>query len=526
MKLWQDQSMSLLEGVMIQARFKKIQANLQYFKTNHRCTQNILALCTIFCTFLNYINFVQILKYMDNLVKKILDFNRFHHLFSSSDRILLAVSGGVDSMVLLDVFCSLLEKHRMDLAVVHLDHQLRPSAEMETQFVQKECENRRIRFYSESIDIERQSTIRKTSLETAAREVRYDFFQRMLKKHSCGKVATGHNAGDQAETVLDRLVRGTGLTGLGGIRPKRGPYIRPLLPVTRREIKDYAVKNNINWIEDESNTDIRYRRNKIRHNLLPVLEKEYNPGIAKSLFRLASSMQETFDFVDHERKRAFNDCLIERTDEKIVLDIIKYLAYFGIVQKYILLYAMELLSGEGCLRFETFEKIQVHFAKKPKLFRPNQHIWMYCSDKELVLYKDRAGIKNVTIDKIPGDYGLWDGYIFEIKRVPYSLNGLKGKKDAFTEYIDPETVELPLKVRPVKKGDRFFPLHFGGHEKKLSDFFVDNKVPLYLRKRIPLVTCRDRIIWIGGYRLDDRFKITERTKTVLKLRLRKDSERI
>ncbi|MBN1997553.1 tRNA lysidine(34) synthetase TilS [candidate division KSB1 bacterium] len=462
---------------------------------------------------------------MGNLLKKVLDFNKQHLLFSKNDRILLAVSGGIDSMVLLEVFYSLRNDWNLQLAVAHLNHKLRPSADREADFVQKECEARRIEFYCESINIRDESKKRKTSIETAARAVRYDFFRRTMEKLHFNIVATGHNTNDQAETVLAFLLRGSGVTGLGGIKPKREQYIRPLLGVTRKEIEKFAIEHNIVWHEDESNKDIQFRRNKIRHQLIPFLEKNFNPNMPKTLFRLASAMQETFHYLEHERKVAFRECLIEQTDKKIVLDINKYLAYFYIVQKYILLYAIERLSGEGFLAFETISEIQNHlYKKKPKLFRLNPHIWIYCCDRELVLLKNQTEIKSVTINKIPGEYRLWDGYIFEINSVPFSLDEITGKKDFLTEYIDPQTVELPLLVRTVKNGDKFYPLHFSGHSKRLSDYFVDQKIPLYQRNRIPLITCKNQIIWIGGCRLDDRFKIKQKTKTVLRLQLRKKIE--
>lgn len=457
-----------------------------------------------------------------NLVNQFLQYNRAHRLFTGGDRIIIALSGGLDSVVLFELFYQIKQQYNLTLHAVHFNHQLRSEAsDGDETFVKQLCASKKIPLTIERFDVGAYCVKNKLSTETGARECRYSFFRKMAKWLDFPHVATAHNANDNAETILDHIIRGAGLRGLRGIAAKRDIFIRPLLFAGREEIELFARENNIAFREDATNKDIVYKRNRIRHVVLPVLKEQFNPRIIDALNHLGANMTEVDKYIEFETEKAFNNCLKFKDKQKIILDIEDFLAYFTALQKRILVYSLDLIGQDPRLAdFDFYQRLEQVLQKKQsgKIFNITKQLHITADKQNLVIWQDPPDLKALTHVIIPGEYPFWEKHIFEIKKSkkPLEFHG----KDKTSEWIDADKIVEPLQIRAVKPGDRFHPVNFGG-SKKVSDFFIDEKIPVYERYTIPILTCKTGIIWICGQRLDDRFKITDKTKKVLNIRLRK-----
>ena len=456
-----------------------------------------------------------------DLIEKLLRFNDRHRLFSRGQSILVGVSGGVDSVVLLHLFDRIRESWQLGIYVAHLNHQLRgDEADKDEAFVAELCQKMNVPCYSERWDVSTYARAHKLSLETAARQVRYQFFKVAADKFHCQLIATAHNANDQAETILDHLMRGTGVAGLAGIPVKRDRVIRPLLFADRKEIEGYARDSGLEFRRDSTNEEIIYRRNKIRHILMKIVQ-DFNPNAVQTLSRLGLIMRETDEYLQVQAEQALKSCQKHCDSDKIILDIIAFLAYFKVLQKYMIQIALNTLSGRTySINFHQFEDIQALLdSKKSGTFiRLHDGILLGKSGSELFIGRLDETDRVITIDHIPGKFDLWDGYILEIKQVVQPLEKIIKNKDRNIAFVDSDKLSLPLIVRTPKPGDRFFPLNLKGR-KKLSDFFIDEKIPYHRRHTVPIVECQHNIVWIGGHRLDDRFKVTEKTKKIIQFKL-------
>ena len=248
------------------------------------------------------------MKKPNDFKQQFVDFINRHDLITSGDHIGIAVSGGIDSMTLLDLFERARDEFRLKLCVLHFNHQLRDQAERDQTFVENACRQKNITFIIDSADVAAFAKTQNLSIEMAARELRYAFFEKTAQKLSLNKIATGHNASDQAETVLDHIVRGTGIGGLAGIPVKRDRYIRPLLFSERIDIEKYAEQESISFRIDASNVDQIFKRNRIRHSLLPLLQKEFNPQITRSINRLSDHAIEANTIIENVVDEAFHNC--------------------------------------------------------------------------------------------------------------------------------------------------------------------------------------------------------------------------
>ena len=444
------------------------------------------------------------------------------HLIRKKDKVLIAVSGGVDSVVLFHLFYYIKDEFLFSLKIVHLNHNIRgEEANRDRKFVEQLAEQYNIPASVAEVDVPQYIQEQKCSLEEGARILRYQFFNEELEKSEYNYLALGHNANDQAETILDHFIRGSGIRGLSGMSYIRGQFIRPMLSFTRKEIETYAQKNSLSYVTDTSNMEIKYKRNKIRHQLIPYLQTEFNPNIVNIILQTGNIIRENNIFLKSEAKKAFKACLISLKKNKIILDINQFLSYFSVLQVYVLFYLLELLLIEE--KALNFPKINIFlsYIKKGKIGTkfPISNDWEILIDHNgLVLYQPRGDFEfKITLKK---HYAFFDkekfftAELINKEQLPKIFTGNKN-----VEYIDFDKAKYPLRIRNYRPGDRFIPLNMKGH-KKVSDFFTDKKVPLHIRKEIPLLTCSEGIIWIVGYQIDDRFKITDNSQTILKVEIK------
>ena len=322
------------------------------------------------------------------LEKKVLNTIQKYELIKYGDNIVVGVSGGPDSMTLLNVLCSLKETLQIHLFVAHINHQIRKEAKQDEEYVKDFCVAHQIPFFVLEKDVMQLAKEQKIGTEEAGRKVRYDFFEEICKKVNASKIATAHTANDQAETILMNLMRGSGTNGLKGIQVKRGKYIRPLLEITRQEIEQYCQKQQLNPRIDQTNQENVYTRNRIRNELIPYIEKNFNPSIVTSLNRLSEIVKEQEEYMEKVVEKAYLEIMLEQNGEKIVLDLKKFTSLEIVIKKRILLYTITKLFGTS----QGIERIHIEDMLKlcennigNKYLIPNKKMKILVKNKKIIL---------------------------------------------------------------------------------------------------------------------------------------------
>ncbi|MFH1778561.1 MAG: tRNA lysidine(34) synthetase TilS [Candidatus Omnitrophota bacterium] len=445
------------------------------------------------------------------------------NLLGKGDKVVIALSGGPDSTALLLVLNALKKEYNLKLHIAHLDHMFRgeKEAKVDYDFVLNLANRLKLPFNLGKANVPKYAKDTRLSLEEAARQMRYEFLLNVAKDAGANKVALGHTVDDQVETVLMRLIRGAGLGGLRGIpatRKLNGKFIvRPLIEVWRKDVEAYLRSLKIKPRQDVTNLMPKFLRNRIRHELIPYLEK-FNPNIKKALARNAQNISYDYEVLAGLVDEAFKGCAKVRADSVEIK-----LRYFKTVpiglRRQILRKAIEVLKGNlRRIDYSHIEDIESLIeSKRGSLDLPDK-IRAAKKKDSLVFYRLRdLKILRSKIYReltVPGKTFIPElNLIFDAKFVRGKANFKKSKR---SEYLDYDKVKLPLYVRTWAKGDRFKPLGMAA-KKKLQDFFVDEKVPRNLRGSIPLLICGKKIIWVCGLRLSDDVKIIKGTKHILKL---------
>jgi len=458
------------------------------------------------------------------ILKKVQKTIEKYSMLSKGDRVLIGVSGGPDSMALLHILNKLQKEYNLELFVAHLNHGLRGSeSDRDEKFVKEACKKMGINFFSKKIS-PRDLHASGVSLEESARKVRYEYFEELAKKLNCNRIALGHTSDDQAETVLMRFIRGSGLKGLGGIPPtrKNGLIIRPLIETWRKEIEEFLSSEGIQFVVDSTNQSEDFLRNRYRHKLIPFIEKEFNPGIKKTLVRTGETLRKDEELLQ-ELLRERND-YFKITGEGIVFNLNSLRLFSDARKLRIIRNAIEKFVGDlrGFSSVHFLDLLKIISSKKP-----NQQL---CLPRGLIAIKgyDNLNILTNKNKKLKIKFKVklninGSTYIPELdltinSRLIDRKNLKHLKMPDNIAILDYDLLKKPLFFRNYEAGDRFIPFGSPG-TKKLKDFFIDLKVPLYERYRIPLLVSRDIIAWVAGYRIDDRFKITDKTKRVLELKL-------
>ncbi len=451
-----------------------------------------------------------------DLVKSLLFFNHEKSLFHKNEKIGLAVSGGLDSVVLLHLFYQLKEEWNLHVVVLHFDHMLRQESRLDAEFVAEICRKNHLSLGTDQADVAAYAVEHKQSIEMAARECRYAFFQRMHNKYQLNKIATAHNANDQAETVLFHIMRGSGLDGLCGIPVQRDFFIRPLLFAQREELHDYAVAHGLRWREDHSNQDESFTRNRIRHALLPLLRDEFNPQIITALNRLSDSAQDSKNIVHHTARQAFEHCITQNAEKEFVLEIEPFLTYFKSLQRLVLQHVCTAMDRDPQdITYAKLAGIRTFLRKRQSgaSFPVTKDVVLIKSSGRAVFRPSIAKDHKIKLPQHEGTFELWDDLFLEIIKHEEPLTF---EKNPTTEFVDADRLGSQLVIRSMHKADYFYPVN-GAGRKKLSDFFIDEKVPIYKRQSIPVLESDGTIVWVCGYRLDDRFKNTDKTTKIFKL---------
>ncbi len=460
------------------------------------------------------------------LEKQLLAHCQQKKFFRQGDRVLLAVSGGMDSCVLFHLFMNIIDDLSISIGAAHVNHGLRDKqSDSDEMFVESMAHGHSVRFHKTRLDVKARALREKRSLEEAARLARYEFLESVAAQHDYKKICTGHHMDDQAETVLSRVLKGSGWDGLSGIRETREGFVRPLLRFSKADIERYAADRNILYIVDNSNDDLRFYRNKIRHKLLPLLQSEFDPQVVRHLHQLSVIAQETEAFFTAQTP-AWLAGLSRQEGQKIILEIKPFNHYLLIQRKMILSLILKKLCENDPETKPTYHDFQSMLQLAETSQSGKRYILgpVECArEHDQLVFRIAGPAVNESFD-IPVVIGetrrLEFPQILFSSRPMESPGGLDLGKNPSVEYIDENKIKGQLYLRNWLNGDTFHPIGMND-SKKISDFFTDQKIPLSARNRIPILverfSGRERIVWICGYRLDNRFKIDSNTQRIIKL---------
>jgi len=466
------------------------------------------------------------------LEQRVLRFIQEHHLASGGEKLLVAVSGGPDSVCLLNILVKLQRELTIKLYIAHLNHQLRGAeSEADANYVSDLAHQLGIPAIIDKRDVKSYQAQQRLSLEEAAREVRYSFLAQVAKSIGADRVAVGHTMDDHIETILMHLIRGTGTRGLRGLQPitvwQSGSnsltIVRPLLTISHQETEDYCRHHQLMPRLDASNLSLSPLRNRIRHQLLPLLES-YNPRVAEALLRTGHIASDDIAFLDKEIVRLWDE-IAQEQEGAIFLDKERFDQLPSALQRYLLRASAEKLLGSAKDIETRHIEAMMSALNKPagkKLNLPGGIIFSIEYNKYL-LASDFNSLSPFPILrgefqlKIPGET-LLPGWRIEATIISREQMSEKGKD--FIAYFDLGKTGDKLVVRSRQLGDRFQPLGMS-QPKKLGEFMIDTKIPHAWRQQIPIVCSPQHIVWVAGWRIDDRVKVTENTKRVLCLEFKR-----
>lgn len=460
-----------------------------------------------------------------------------HRMLQPGDVVLVAVSGGPDSVALAEILATLAPQLSLRIGIAYLNHGLRPQAcQREAELVAALASKLAAPFFTRKEDVEDYRQRHKLGLEEAARRVRYQFYNDIAGKNGFNKIALGHQRNDNAELVLMFLLRGSGPLGLGGIPPVRaGKIVRPLINVDRSDILDYLAAKKVAYLWDASNADLKFMRNRIRHQLMPTLKASYNPRIIATLNRLAAVMRSEHNWIEDVVKPIFENTVIFSQADRIGLSLPR-MAQLPVAARRRLI-RKAILSLKGDLRRIRFSHVQaaVDLAAKgsgPASLNLPGGLLIRRDRQRLVVTKAakmqrRAGVKPNQPCSLNYEYQVFPpGHVFiketgvrlvfsemDIKQLPDIRRA--GQQAAF---FDMKKLRYPLSVRNPRPGDRFSPLGVPGTQ-KLKKFFSDHKVQPQERLCCPLLLSEDKIIWVAGHRVDNGVKLDAATRRVLRAQL-------
>jgi tRNA(Ile)-lysidine synthase len=467
-------------------------------------------------------------RYQETLEQRVLHFIQKEHLVSTPSCLLVAVSGGPDSVCLLHILAELREGLGITLHVAHLNHKLRGTeSEADARYVSRLTHRLGISATIEEQDVKAYQKHKRISLEEAAREVRYTFLAQVAQSVGAKEAALGHTVDDHIETILMHLVRGTGIKGLQGLQPHTQwqlggnsiTIVRPLLQVSREETTNYCRQHRLKPRIDTSNLSLSPLRNRIRHQLLPLL-RSYNPQVTEALLRTARIAGDDLGFIDEQCLRLWAE-IAQKQGNTVILDKQRLLKSPSALRRYLLRMSIEKLLGNikdiEMRHIEDMMSILTKPAGK-RLDLPGGLIFAVEYDRYL-LTQDREALspfpplEDEFPLKLPGETTL-PGWRIEANIINREQ---VTEKDDFTAHLDLDKAGGKLTVRSRQRGDRFQPLGMS-QPKKLGEFMIDAKIPQAWRGRIPIVCSPQHILWVVGWRIDDRAKVTPQTKRILRLK--------
>lgn len=460
------------------------------------------------------------------MIDKVIKTIENNSMFNKGDRVVVAVSGGPDSICLLHLLNSIKDRFSIEICAAHVNHCLRGAeADADEEFVREFCKQLNIDFYVKRVNVNKLAKEEKLSSEMAGRKARYDFFEEVRKSFSGNKIAIAHNANDRAETILMRMIRGTGLDGMVGIKPIRDEiFVRPLINVSRNEIEKYCLDNRISPRIDKTNLERLYTRNKIRLDLIPYIVNNFNEDVVSALNRLGDIVSIDNDYIQKNVDKKYNSyCYKDKNN--IIIKKEAFCEHEAILSR-ILRKAINELTGSmyNIEKHHISEVIHIqNIGTGKKTCLPN-NIVVYNNYGDIHLsIKNDSIINNRKVLEVnikDSDEIQFDNFKFKMTLLDSKVS-VKLSQDDFVKYFDADKVGKNIIIRYRKDGDKFMPLGMKVH-KKLKDIFINLKVPREDRDNIPLVCFGMEIGWILGHKISENFKIDDKTKTILKIQVERE----
>ncbi len=475
---------------------------------------------------------------MQKVKKTVAEYN----MIQNKDCILVGVSGGADSVTLIHVLYEIAPIFSLKLGIAHLNHSLRKNeSDDDAGFVNALSKKLNLPCFIEKKDVTKYKTENKLSVEEAGRRMRYAFFEDIAIKEGFNKIALGHTANDNAELVLMYLLRGSGPLGISGIPPLRGGLknnlliIRPLIKTLRPEIEGYISCKGLSHIIDKSNMDEKYLRNKIRHNLIPHLNKNYNSKIVETLNRLASIVRSENEWMEEELAADIKKTIIKEEPDKIVCSVSEIKALHPAARNRISRIAI--LKVKGDLRRISLSHIELMSAQLESdsdnwsLDLPDR-IRVTRTGESLVISKEKSALRCISTRHKNKEQEVYE---YVINKPESMIAGKEGIKIIFSEikdnssenifkskpgvaFFDMDKICFPLILRNYRHGDRFTPLGMSGSQ-KIARYLINKKVSAESRLKIPVMLSNNKIIWLAGHIIDDSVKVTQNTRKIIKAEL-------
>ena len=451
-----------------------------------------------------------------DLKERVRDTINKYSMISHGGNVLIGLSGGPDSVCLANVLDKLKEDFKISLHAVYIDHGLRPEETgKEADFCRGFCKERGINFIEESVNVKEHAEEGGINLQEAARELRYQKLEEISTRIGTEYIALGHNADDQAETVLMRLLKGAGMKGLSGIPPVRDLIIRPLIEIERSVIEDYLKDNSVAYMLDSSNLKEKYFRNWLRLSLMSEIKKK-DPAVIREISRTAEILRDEDTYIEIIVTKTLMRLFSRKNDGTIELFLTPLETIEKPLLRRVLRRAVDAAKGLRGISFTNIEDII-------DLIRNGKAGDSLDLPKEIRVIREYSILKISTLKHVKiSEYKLEPPCDVAIRETGAAIKAVyeekgsdpnDGKKEVI---LDAGLMKFPLRIRPRAVGDHFYPAGFG-RKKKLQDFFVDEKVPRDMRDSVPLVLSGEDIVWVAGFRADERFTATDKTEKVVRL---------
>lgn len=456
-------------------------------------------------------------------------------MLTCGDRVIAGVSGGADSVCLFLMLLELREKIGFDLIAVHVHHGLRgEAADQDQQFVEALCEQHRIPLEIFRVNLESIAKKRKQSLEEAGRMVRREAFDSVCKKYGGNKIALAHHQNDNAETLLWNLSRGTGLDGLGGIRPVNGKFIRPLLCMNRKEIEEYLAKRKQSYCIDETNAGTDYTRNKLRHLVLPILEEQVNSAAVRHMNETMEQIWELQEYMQEQVEDAYQECVQEHFEKACWIQIQQksFETFPELIKKMVIRKGMEQVGGKKRdlshkhvdVMMELMNKqvgrtldlpYEMHAKRNYEGIRlEKQRTYLSGEEKKAEIMQECMAELNIPGETILADRNL--KLRCKILEKPKNLSIKDIPQKIYTKWFDYGIIKSSLYIRTRQAGDTIV-IDEKGHQKKLKNWFVDEKIPKEVRDSQLLLAENNEILWVLGHRMSQAYQVKQLTKWILQI---------
>lgn len=440
------------------------------------------------------------------MLNDFLTYIKVQKLFQPTDKILLAVSGGKDSIALANLFL----EAKCSFAIAHCNFQLRGNdSDADEAFVKQLANENNIPFFSTRFQTKEFAKKHTLSTQMAARQLRYDWFEKIRIENEYDYIATAHHLNDNIETILLNLTKGTGISGIRGILPKKDKLVRPFLFASREMIDAYVSEKNLAWREDVSNESDDYQRNLLRHQVIPVL-KQINPNLENTFERnierfhaIEADFQKNFQY--------FKTTVLRKENDTVFLKI-QNIKYWQSASYYL----EEILKEYGFNYFQSKEIFKSLDAISGKIFHSETHEIIKDREELIIQPKKNQIFEELIIEEDTKEIE-YNGLKISIEKIDIDPQTFQ-RENGF-EYLDASKITFPLTIRPWQEGDWFIPLGMTG-KKKISDFLINKKMPLHLKKITFLLLSNQQVLWVIGQRIDNRFKLTPSTHQALRLRIR------